>query len=277
MERVRAVWVIGLVLLITAVMLPVHLVAMRLRWPLRKTTAQTWHRWVARAMGLHVRVRGEPAANHDHGVLLAANHASWLDIIALGATAPVSFIAKDEVRAMPGFGLLARLQDSVFVSRSARARSRAQAEMIANRLAAGDMMVLFAEGTTTSGNHVHPFKSSLFGAVGFGGGGTDGPRLVQPVAIAYTHVDGMAMGRLSRPLATWPGDIGIGPHLMRVLREGRIDISVAFGTPIAVTAQTDRKQLATQTEAAVRSLMSALLRGREPASTTGQKTLRTPA
>ena len=277
MEHLRSAWVLGLVLAITALLLPVHLLALWRNWPLRKRTAQTWHRWVARAMGLRIHVHGRLASTDGHGLLLAANHSSWLDIVALGAVAPVSFIAKDEVRQMPGFGLLARLQDSIFVSRQARTSTRAQAETIARRLAAGDTMVLFAEGTTTSGNYVLPFKSSLFGAVGFGDGHANGKRLVQPVAIAYTHIDGMAMGRLSRPLATWPGDTGIGPHLKRILREGRIDISVGFAEPIVVTAETDRKQLAAEAEAAVRAMISAFLRGQAPASTVRQNPLKTPA
>lgn len=275
METLRAAFVVCLALAITAVLLPVHLVAQWRRWPLRKTTAQTWHRWVARAMGLRIDIHGAPARAGGHGVLLVANHASWLDIVALGSVAPVSFIAKDDVRDWPVFGLLARLQDSVFVSRNARATTRTQAETIAQRLADGDTIVLFAEGTTSCGNFVYPFKSSLFGALGVGESDRRDDALVQPVAIAYTGVDGIPMGRQSRPLAAWPGDIGIGPHLTRILREGRIDIHVGFGDPITVTPGTNRKRLATETESAVRRMMSALVRGQRPSSAGTQKPLRT--
>lgn len=274
METLRAVFVVCLALAVTAVLLPVHLVARWRRWPLRKTTAQTWHRWVARAMGLRIQMHGAPARTDGHGVLLVANHASWLDIVALGSVAPVSFIAKDDVREWPVFGLLARLQDSVFVSREARATTRTQAETIARRLADGDTIVLFPEGTTSCGNFVYPFKSSLFGALGIGTE-NGAEATVQPVAIAYTGVDGVPMGRQSRPLATWPGDIGIGPHLVRILREGRIDIHVGFGDPMTVAPGTNRKRLAAETESAVRRMMSALVRGQRPSSADTQKPLRT--
>jgi len=274
METLRAVFVVILALAITALLLPVHMVAQWRRWPLRKSTAQTWHRWVARAMGLRIDMHGAPALADGHGVLLVANHVSWLDIVALGSVAPVSFIAKDEVRDWPVFGLLARLQDSVFVSRDVRASTRTQAETIARRLADGDTIVLFPEGTTSCGNFVYPFKSSLFGALGIGAdNGADAT--VQPVAIAYTGVDGVPMGRQSRPLAAWPGDIGIGPHLVRILREGRIDIHVGFGDPITVAPGTDRKRLAAETEIAVRQMMSALVRGHRPSSADTQNPLRT--
>lgn len=274
MDRLRGAFVVLQVLAITAILLPVHLLAQWRQWPLRKRTAQTWHRMTAHAMGLRIHVDGRPAATADHGVLIAANHASWLDILALGATAPVSFIAKSEIRDWPFFGLLARLQDTVFVSRQVRSGTRAEVEQIAARLSAGDTMVLFAEGTTSCGNFVLPFKSSLFGAIGVGGG-SDGEKWVQPVAIAYTGVDGIPMGRLGRQLAAWPGDVELTPHLGRVLREGRIDIAIRFAPPIRVTAQTDRKQLALDAETAVRTSMSALLRGREPAFVAPQNPLKT--
>lgn len=274
MDRLRGAFVVVQVLAITAVLLPLHLLARWRRWPLRKATARTWHRLTAHAMGLRIRVHGELAVTADHGVLIAANHGSWLDIVALGATAPVSFIAKEEVTQMPGFGHLARLQDSVFVARGARASTRAQAEEIAGRLAHGDAMVLFPEGTTSCGNFVLPFKSALFGALGMGGGET-GEKWVQPVAIAYISADGIPMGRQGRQLAAWPGDTGMTSHLGRILREGRIDIAIAFGEPIRVTAATNRKQLAARAEETVRAMMSALLRGREPAFATREKTLRT--
>lgn len=274
MDTVRGAFVVAQVLAITAILLPVHLFARWRRLPLRKRTALAWHRATARAMGLRIRVHGELAATSDHGVLIAANHASWLDIVALGATAPVSFIAKDEVMGWPLFGHLARWQESVFVTRSVRASTRAQAQTIAARLAGGDTMVLFPEGTTSCGNFLLPFKSALFGAVGMGDG-VAGEKWVQPVAIAYVGVDGIPMGRQGRPLAAWPGDVAMAPHLGRILREGRIDIAIGFADPIRVTAGTDRKRLAAEAEAAVRATFSDLLRGREPPFARGQNPLRT--
>lgn len=274
MDRLRGAFVVLQVLAISIVLLPVHMLARWRRWPLRKTTARTWHRLAARAMGLRIRVHGRLATTADHGVLIAANHGSWLDIVALGAIAPVSFIAKEEVGTWPVFGHLARLQDSVFVARNARASTRAQAQAIAGRLADGDAMVLFAEGTTSCGNFVLPFKSALFGALGMGGGEA-GDKWVQPVAIAYVGADGIPLGRRGRQLAAWPGDVGMAAHLGRVLREGRIDIAVGFADPIRVTAQTDRKQLAAEAENAVRAMMSALLLGREPAFAAPEKPLNT--
>ncbi len=87
--------------------------------------------------------------------------------------------------------------------------------------------------------------------------------MVQPVAIAYTGVHGMAMGRYFRPIASWPGDVELMPHLKGILHEGAIDVEVRFGEPVVVTAKTDRKALARTMENRVRSLLQSALLGRE--------------
>ena len=271
MAGLRAVGVVVAIVLATLAILPVHALARWRRWPLRKSTARLWHRVAARLMGLRVTVHGRVPGDVVPGVLIAANHVSWLDIVVFGSVAKVSFVAKDEVRSWPFFGALARWQDSVFVARDLRSATRDRATAIARRLDAGDHLVLFAEGTTSDGNFIAPFKSALFGAALMGEAGTID---MQPVAIAYWGVDGMPMGRRARPMVAWPGDVRMAPHLWRVLREGRIDAHLAFGAPVAVTPRTDRKRLAAEAEQAVRTMASAMLRGRDPTFVADQNPLR---
>lgn len=269
MATLRALAVAFTVIVVTIAILPLHCLARWRRWPMRKTTARTWHRAIARVLGLRVRLHGHPPRRDEPGVLLAVNHVSWLDIVALGSVAEVSFIAKDEIDGWPFFGTLARLQDSVFIARDARTTTRDQATRIAERLARGDHLVLFAEGTTSHGNFVLPFKSALFGAAGLG---LDTPARVQPAAIVYTGIAAIPMGRRDRPIAAWPGNVALGPHLWRVLQEGRIDVAVAFGAPIDDIS--DRKHVARQAEAQVRIMTSALLRGRDPAFVAGENAVK---
>ena len=84
--------------------------------------------------------------------LLLANHSSWLDIVIFSAVAPLSFVAKSEVNSWPFFGTLARLQRTVFVDRARRSETGAARDAIRERLAAGDALVLFPEGTSNDGN-----------------------------------------------------------------------------------------------------------------------------
>ncbi len=243
-------------------LIPVQYGFLKLRNGWKRRLPHVFHRIVSRLFGFRVATVGKMETRRP--LLLVSNHVSWSDITILSAVGEVSFIAKAEVKGWPVFGLFAVLQRTVFVERERRGKTGAQTSEIAARLAAGDAMVLFPEGTTSDGNRVLPFKTALFGAAhaAIRESGVE-EVIVQPVAIAYTGVHGMAMGRYFRPIASWPGDVELLPHLKGVLREGAIDVEVRFGEPMAVTAATDRKQLARVMEARVRALLQSALMGRE--------------
>ena len=258
----RVVFVIVTLVVLTLVLMPLQLLAIRLgRWKLARRLPLLWHRIACRVAGFRVRIVGEPSTAHP--LLIVANHQSWSDIMALGRIMPLSFIAKSEVAGWPAFGLLAKLQRTVFVEREARRRTGEQANAIAGRLNAGDVMVLFAEGTTSDGNGVLPFRTALFGAAQAALRTSEAHAVtVQPVAIAYVSANGLPLGRFFRPLAAWPGDVELLPHLLSVLREGAIDIDVSFGEPIAFTERSGRKEVARLAEASVRRMMAESLAGR---------------
>ena len=212
-----------------------------------------FHRAAVGWLNIRVTVKGRPTTARP--LLIASNHASWVDIFILSSVMPVSFIAKSDVAGWPLAGTLARLQRSVFVERRQRAKVRDQAQAIADRLAAGDAIVLFAEGTTSDGNRVLPFRSSLFGAVHAAIAGSPADAVsVQPVAIAYCRLEGIPLGRADRPLLAWIGDEDLAPHFKRLIGAGGFDVTVRFGEPIAFDAGTDRKRVASAAEAAVRAM-----------------------
>lgn len=256
----RIVLVLSAFLALTLALLPVQMLALSLGHSVMRRLPRWWHRIMCRIIGLRVRTHG--ALCPDRPLLLAANHASWKDILVLGSAADVVFIAKSEVRTWPVFGWLARLQRSVFVERQERRSTGNQISEVAERLAAGEVVVLFAEGTTSDGNRVLPFKSSLFGAATAAlPHAPDGVVHIQPVSIAYVGLHGVAMGRYHRPVAGWPGDVALGPHLLRVIRGGALDVEVVFAEPMRFDASTDRKKTARLAEARVREGLNAALRG----------------
>ncbi len=242
-------------------MLPFYMLARWLGSPVRKRIEMRWHKIMCSMLGVSYEVRGKLAQPDGHGVLIAANHVSWIDILVLGSIAPISFVAKQEVRDWPLLGSFARWQESVFVDRAARRTVHEQAMRINARLKAGDNIVLFPEGTTSDGNFIYPFKSSLFGALGFGDADLSSP--IQPMAIVYVTEHGLPMGRFDRPLAAWPGDVELGTHLMRVLRETRLGVVVSFGEPIALSEAPSRKQMSLLAYDRVSQMASNVLRGRE--------------
>ncbi|WP_440983252.1 lysophospholipid acyltransferase family protein [Shinella sumterensis] len=248
-------------LAVTLLLLPFQLLGLRFNWKIRRFLPRLWHRVACRVLGIRVRVHGALEAKRP--LLLAANHASWKDILVLGSVADVVYIAKSEVRGWPVFGILARLQATIFVEREQRQKTGEQVNEIAERLAAGEIVVLFPEGTTSDGNRLLEVKSSLFGAAASAvPHAPDGIVHIQPVSIAYTGLHGMAMGRYHRPIAAWPGDIELMPHLMGILRAGAVDVDVDFGERVDYTRTSNRKAVSRTVEARIRAMLGARLRGR---------------
>lgn len=259
---IRSVSAVTLLLAFIVVAIPLQWISLKLGLPSRRWIPLGFHKFCVRMFGLRVSVRGLPAP--ERPLLLISNHSSWLDIVALSSVLPVVFIAKSEIARWPLFGLFARLQRSVFVDRAKRQETREVNRAIAARLAEGDPVVLFGEGTASDGNLIRPFRSALLGALR-DALGEQGRGSVQPVSVAYTRLQGIPMGRQHRPVAACYGDMNLLSHLKRVLREGAIDVVVSFGAPFEVQPGMDRKLLARSTEDAVRRMTAAALAGREVA------------
>lgn len=227
-------------LLWTLLLIPLQALAVARGWRLRSTLPAFYHGVCARVMGLDVVVRGQPVT--DGPVLFVSNHSSYLDITVLGSQIPGSFIAKSEVGTWPFFGLLARLQRTVFVERKARASVDRQRDDIGSRLDAGDSLILFPEGTSSDGNRTLPFKTALFAVAARRIDGR--PLTVQPVSVAATRLDGIPMGFAFRPFYAWYGDMDLAPHLWQAFRLGGMSVEVEFHPPVTIDGFGSRKALA---------------------------------
>jgi 1-acyl-sn-glycerol-3-phosphate acyltransferase len=213
---------------------------------------------------IHVRVDGEPV--RDRAVLFISNHVSWVDIVVIGSIQPVAFVAKSEVRKWPLIGITAKIQRTVFVDRARRHQAADAVNEIVKRLAGGTSVALFAEGTSSDGNRVLPFRSALVGAVQQAAAGGSVP--IQPMSICYTGQHGIPMGRQHRPLVAWYGDLDFMPHIKDFIERGAVDAVVSYGTPMAAAEGADRKAMAKTLEDEVRAITASTLRGRrKPALT----------
>jgi len=264
MAGVRGVLTASAFLLLTLAGMPLQLLLLVSRTPARSTFLPIYHRLLLRLIGIRVNVRGELGPGP---ALIAANHASWLDIPVLASLAPLSFIAKLDVKSWPLFGQMAQLQRTVFVDRQRRSATGAARSEIRQRLEAGDKLVLFAEGTSSDGNSVLPFLTALFGAAALevpdAKTGRTRPVTVQPVSISYVGLHGLPMGRFFRPEFAWYGDMSLGPHLWGVFCAGPIDVSVTFHLPVSLDQFADRKALARHCEVVVRAGVVSSLLGRK--------------
>jgi lyso-ornithine lipid O-acyltransferase len=221
-----------------------------------------YHRQVCKLIGVRLTIEGQ--VMQDRPVLLVSNHTSWLDIPVLSAVAPVSFIAKREVSRWPFVSSLARLQRTVFVDREKRGAVGETTNEIMIRLGQGDTVVLFAEGTSSDGNRVLPFKTSLFGAAKPSSKSESQPQdvVVQTLSIVYTRLHGVPFGRADRPLVGWYGDMDMQSHAWQLLKAGPLDVRIRIGDPIPLDSFADRKDLARKSEDQVREHVIRLLRGR---------------
>jgi 1-acyl-sn-glycerol-3-phosphate acyltransferase len=212
----------------------------------------------ARIIGLQVRVIGvKPAGGAGRRVIYAANHCSWLDIPVLGGRLEACFVSKDEVARWPGVSLIARLGRTVFVSRKRRATGRERDDM-KGRLAAGDDLLLFPEGTSSDGARVLPFRSAFFSVAE----GED-PPLIQPVSVVYDRLGGLPTRRSTRAVFAWYGDMNLGSHFWRLAQCRGMRVTILLHPPLDPAVIPNRKLLAQRAWAAVAGGAAAMRQNRE--------------
>lgn len=259
---IRGLFIAAFFFTMTPLLISLQWLLLKLGLPGWGVIASGYYRVLCRILGIRVRVVGEPA--RDQAVLFVSNHVSWADILVIGSLRKVAFISKSEVADWPLVGVTAKLQRTVFVDRSRRQQTGDAIAEIVKRLAEGISVVLFAEGTSSDGNRVLPFRTALVGAVRDAAAKNGGAQkiLIQPMSVAYTGLNGIPMGRQYRPTIAWYGDLDFMPHIKAMLDRGAIDAVVTFGEPIAANGEEDRKAMARTLEGAVRSLTAGTLRGR---------------
>jgi 1-acyl-sn-glycerol-3-phosphate acyltransferase len=245
-------------LLFTLAMMPVQALLLALHLPARRRFPLFYHRWATRILGLDIVVRGTPSA--EHPTLFVSNHSSYFDITVLASLVEVSFIAKSDMINWPFFGRLAKMQRSVFVDRKP-SNVTDHANDVASRLADGDSLVLFAEGTTSDGNRLLPFKSALFSVAEQAS--PEKPLTIQPVSVVATHLDGIPLGRSLRPIYSWFGDMPLLSHAWEAVCTGRLTVVVEFHPAFAANG-IRRKALAERCHRAVLGGFTRAICGRYP-------------
>jgi 1-acyl-sn-glycerol-3-phosphate acyltransferase len=200
-----------------------------------------WENGVRSIFQIRYMIEGVPLRGHQ--VFFMSNHLSYLDVPLLGSILKASFVAKSEVENWPVFGFLSKLQQTEFIERKRTAITRETGKLAA-KIANGRSLILFPEGTSTSGYEVEPFKSSLF-TLALSSGNDD--IFVQPVTINLLKVNGTVPAtKDERDLYAWPRDLDmeLPPHLFRFAKTSGADLRVTFHPPVRARDFTDRKVLA---------------------------------
>jgi lyso-ornithine lipid O-acyltransferase len=253
--RIGVVFRLLLLGLCSLVLVPLQMLALRLTWSSMLHVVPMWfHRALLAIFNVRVIEQGTPPT--DAPTIVLSNHVSWLDIPVIGSLHPLSFIAKSEVEGWPVVGLFAKLQRTVFIDRQRRKATAEVNDALAHRLVKGEAIVLFAEGTTSDGNRLLPFRSSLVGAAQTALMHDSVERVyLQPLAVSYIRRNGLPVTRRDRPFIAWYGDMDLGPHLKMFMRGVPLDVVVTWGEPIPFNG--NRKQATASAEAEVRRALKA--------------------
>ena len=236
------------IVLASAIAMPLQWLTLRLsgaRMPF--ALPRLWHACLRRALSVRVERVGTP--RNAPRTLYVGNHVSHFDIPLLGSLLDARFIAKDDMQAWPAMRWIGALGGTLFISRR-RADAARVAAQVATAMQQGHGLVLFAEGTTSSGVRVAPFKSTLLGL--FARPGQDWT--LQPFTIDVLAYDGQPLASGGdRDGYAFHGDMQAGAHVQRFLRSRGARVRVVFHAPMALPADADRKALAARAHAVVAS------------------------
>lgn len=200
-----------------------------------------------RCCGIGLQVidnRGEASpgarfAEDGDGMLVVCGHVGWTDVLALAAVQPLSFVARGDLIDWPLLGRLARKMRVIPIDRAALRTLPDVVATVGARIAAGERIGAFPEGTTWCGRAFGGLRPALFQAA------IDTGTAVQPVRLAYRGSDGA--------LSTMPSFIGeqtMLESLVRIMRSAGVTAEIIL-EPVELPG-TDRRDLAARCERAVR-------------------------
>ena len=207
----------------------------------QKVYRKKWLQKVVKAVGLEVQLKGEVATDKQSS-LWVANHISWMDIAVVGSQG-AGFLSKSEVRKWPLIGWLGDKSGTIFIERGGKNASQVAAKAIAEKIFAGDNILVFPEGTTSSGDNVKHFHARIFAPA------LDHQLSVQPIVVQYLDEQGQL-----HPKAVWNNQSFMS-NMLGVLAQHRIRVILTFLPVIDAQQFTERRQLADLVENQIRDVV----------------------
>jgi 1-acyl-sn-glycerol-3-phosphate acyltransferase len=197
----------------------------------KRRRIEWWSRGMLARLGIRLEVTGQQG---EGAALVAANHLSWLDILAIDAAQPACFVSKSEVRDWPLLGRLVAASGTLFIDRERRRDAHRVVHRIAEALGQGERVAVFPEGEVGDGRALLPFHANLLQAAISAGAP------VQPVALRYSD----ATDRVS-PATHWVGEVTLLQSMWAIARAEGLVAHVALLEPLP-TAGANRRELAAQ-------------------------------
>lgn len=203
-------------------------------------------KWAAKLLNLDVTVSGYALPE-----ILVGNHLSYLDILAMLTVEPMCFVTSIETRESGLLGWISQMGGALFVDRRKRTGLQREISNIESALYDGYPVVIFPEATSTNGEQVLPFRSSLFQAA-------MNQNRIQPFCIQYNRIDRDSVNLSNRDGIFWYGDMTFWSHIWKVLGFKKISVSLKFMDPVYTRRFDDRKEIAQHSWRLVRDRFTAV-------------------
>ncbi|MEP7181512.1 MAG: lysophospholipid acyltransferase family protein [Betaproteobacteria bacterium] len=227
--------------------------------PRRQRLIRAWCLRLLRILRVEARIHGLPEGGLPGNLLIVANHISWLDIFVLNTVQPARFVAKAELARWPLVGRLVTGVGTLYIERERRRDTHKVNRHAADVLAAGDVVAVFPEGTTSDGRDVLPFHGSLLQPI------VDAEGHVQPVAIRYRDAAG-----LHSDAPAYVGETSFMQSFWRVTGERALVVELHLAEPLPARAR-HRRELSRAAEAAIRTALASPSIGPAPDKPGGRR------
>ncbi len=240
---IRFVRWIRLLTHISAALLIVGVVFPRVSVQHRAGITGWWARKLLRILNILLSIHGARPLTTARNLIVTANHISWLDIFVINATQPARFIAKAEIRDWPIAGWLCEKSGTIFIRRARRRDTAKINETMHNVLAEGVTIGFFPEGTTTAGDKLLKFHTSLFEPA------VANAATIAPAAIAYRTSDGEPSIAVA-----FIGELSFVESVAMIIGEKSMIAEITFAPQIEAAGLT-RRELALKSEAAIARIL----------------------
>ena len=239
MSVLRLILILFLLTIFIFISIPLQIIFNIIGFKLRRIYPLLFYRIIKFITGIQINFDKNSYNKRIKGTLFVANHVSWFDIICLGTILNARFIAKKEVSEMGIFGFLAKLSNTFFIDNSDKNKIIEYNKLIKSKLEKGENFIIFPEGTTSDGNGVNQFKSSMLECAFNNKNDT----FVQPISICYSKKNNIPMGLFLRRNIAWVGDTPMVEAMWNFLSSGPITVDLVFHHVLDIKKFNNRKDL----------------------------------
>ena len=234
----RLIWHICICLLMVGIVFP------RVSVRQRAYLTQWWSKKTLRILNVVLSIHGARLDVNVRNAIIASNHISWLDVYVINAAHPVRFVAKAEIQGWPIIGWLSEKAGTIFIRRTHRRDTARINDEMHQVLTTGATIGLFLEGTTTAGDRLLKFHSSLLEPA------ITNHAMLVPTALRYLTRDGERCFAVA-----YTGDISFADSMKAIIGQQTMIAEITFAPPIPA-ADSTRRDLALHAETVVAAILN---------------------